>query len=77
MAKFSEAEIKLLERVTDDRLKTSLAGIRQTMEDLWATDAPRVIQDYTDHGVAHSERLAGFAVRLLDANDGRDLQGRG
>jgi|GEM_PF-3255706 len=73
MAKFTEIEERLLECVTDDRLRTSLAAIRQSAEDIWATDAPRIVQDYTDHGITHSERLAGFAAKLLEANEGRSL----
>jgi len=73
MEKYTETEQRLLEKVTDDRLRTSLAKLREAAEDIWANDAPRVIQDYTDHGIAHSERLADFAARLLDANDGRAL----
>src|SRR6185436_12596805 len=73
MAKFSEIEEQLLQYVKDDRLRDSLAMIRQAMEDIWAIDAPRLIRDYTDHGVKHCERLAGFASKLLEANDGRDL----
>lgn len=73
MAKFAEIEERLLECVNDDRLRASLALIRQAAEDIWAGDAPRIVQDYTDHSIAHSERLAGFVVNLLEANDGRDL----
>lgn len=71
MAEFTDVEKQLLERVSDNRLRTSLAEIREAAEDIWFTDAPRIIQDYTDHGITHSERLAGFAARLLEANDGR------
>jgi len=73
MAEFTEVEKQLLGRIADNRLRTSLAAIRQAAEDIWAADAPRIIQDYTDHSITHSERLAGFAAKLLDANDGRDL----
>jgi predicted transcriptional regulator len=73
MAEFTPVERQLLEQVKDDRLRTSLALIRQATEDIWAADAPRVIQDYTDHGIAHSMRLAGWAAWLLDANDGRPV----
>ena len=73
MAKYTDVERRLLDTVTDDRLKSSLDQLRQATEDIWASDAPRVVQDYTDHGVAHSERLADFAAKLLDANDGRPL----
>jgi hypothetical protein len=73
MAKFSDTERQLLQNVKDDRLQTSLATIRQAVEDIWASDAPRIIKDYTDHGLLHYERIAGYAARLLEANDGRPL----
>lgn len=76
MAKFTETEEQLLEHVTEDRLHVSLAEIRQATEDIWATDAPRIIQDHTDHSITHSERLVGFTAKLLGANDGRDLSSR-
>ncbi|MBN8580813.1 MAG: NACHT domain-containing protein [Anaerolineae bacterium] len=73
MAKFSDTEKKLLESISDDRLLTSLSKIREAMEDIWSSDAPRIIQDYTDHGVEHCKRLASFASKLLEANDGSPL----
>src|SRR5579862_8812193 len=73
MAQFGAAEQVLLKNVQDDKLRDSLSQLRQAMEIIWAHDAPRVIQDYTDHGVQHCERIAGYASKLLEANDGRDL----
>jgi WD40 repeat protein len=73
MAKFCDAEQLLLKSANADRLRTSLQMLRQALEDIWSTDAPRIIRDYTDHGVLHIERLAGFAGQLLEANDGRPL----
>jgi len=73
MANFSESEKKLLEAINDDRLITSLELMRQAAEDIWAADAPRIIRDFTDHGIDHSERLASFASKLLEANDGRPI----
>jgi hypothetical protein len=73
MANFTEIEKEILKRVTNDRLRSSLEKIREAVEDIWADDAPRIIQDYTDHGIKHSERLADFASKLLQANDGRKL----
>lgn len=73
MANFTEIEKEILKRVTNDRLRSSLEKIREAIEDIWADDAPRIIQDYTDHGIKHSERLADFASKLLQANDGRNL----
>ena len=73
MAKFTEIETELLNHLTDDRLRSSLEKIREVVEDIWATDAPRIIQDYTDHGIKHSERVIDYAAKLLNVNDGRDL----
>ncbi|HTU46422.1 MAG TPA: pentapeptide repeat-containing protein [Bryobacteraceae bacterium] len=73
MAKFTDAENTLLDRIEDHHLGTSLAQIRQAVENIWAPDTPRVIQDYTDHGIEHVERLARWAVELLKASDGRPL----
>jgi len=73
MAKFTEIEIEILKHVKDNRLQSNLEKIREAMEDIWADDAPRIIQDYTDHGIKHSERLADFANKLLQANGGRNL----
>lgn len=76
MAQFSNVETQLLQGVHDDRLRTSLATIREAIEDIWASDAPRIIQDFTDHGTRHYERIAGYAQALLNANDGRALSTR-
>ncbi len=76
MAAFSDSEQKLLAAVTIQDLRDSLALIRRAMEKIWAGDMPRIIQDYTDHGVHHCERLAGAAVQLLDANGGRPISPR-
>ncbi len=73
MARFSNNEKKLIEHITNGRLLSSLEKIREAMEDIWATDAPRIIHDYTDHGENHCERLAGFAANLLEANNGSGL----
>src|SRR5215469_4311465 len=72
MAKSSNHEKLLLKRVTNDRFQTSLAMIREAAEKIWI-DTPRIIQDYTDHSIYHSERLAGFAVKVLAANNGKGL----
>jgi hypothetical protein len=73
MAKFTDAEAQLVQRVGDDRLQTSLANIRQAVEDIWALDAPRIIKDFTDHGTQHYVRISGFVSKLLAANDGKAL----
>ena len=73
MAKFTCIEEKLCEQIKDGRLRTSLAKLREAVEDIWAPDAPRIIRDYTDHGIMHSERISVLLTKLLDANDGRPI----
>jgi len=73
MAEFTDIEKRLMEQIAESRLRESLALIRNAVEDIWADDAPRIIQDYTDHGIHHSERLAGYAAQLLAVNAGRPL----
>jgi len=69
----TDIEEQLLEPVTDSRFRASLTALREATEGIWAPEAPRIIQDYTDHSITHSERVAGFAARLLAANEGREL----
>ena len=69
MADFTDIEKKLLDDFKDNRLRSSLEKIREAMEDIWASDAPRIVQNYTDHGIKHSERLFENAVKLLNASD--------
>lgn len=76
MAIITEIEEKLLKCITDEHLQISLGEIRQATEKIWATDAPRIIQDYTDHGIKHSERLAYFVDILLELSDGKDLSSK-
>lgn len=76
MARFKKPEKTLLKLIADPRLTTSVTKIREVMEDLWSSDAPRIVRDFTDHGEKHCERLAAFSVQLLNANDGRALSER-
>jgi tetratricopeptide (TPR) repeat protein len=64
---------QLRKQITNPRLVNSLDMIRQAAEDIWGPDTPRIIHGYTGHGIPHSERVAGFVARLLDANSGQDL----
>jgi hypothetical protein len=75
MAKFTEIEEQLLESVKTTRLQSGLASIREAVEDIWRPEV-RIIHDYTDHGIEHSERLAEFVAKLLKANDGQELSTR-
>jgi hypothetical protein len=65
VAKFTPIEKKLMKRISDDRLNSNLAEIREAMEDLWPNDPVRIIEHYTDHGVKHSERLVANAAKIL------------
>lgn len=73
MARFSKVEIKLLNKyLARTRLYTSLALIREAMEDIWETEV-RIIRGFTDHGEKHSERLVDLANKLLESNEGKEL----
>jgi HD-GYP domain-containing protein (c-di-GMP phosphodiesterase class II) len=63
MALFSPSETSLLGGMSH-RLRQSLMLLRGAVETVWASDAPRIIQDYTDHGIHHVERVAGWAQQL-------------
>ena len=76
MAEFMDIEKQLMERIAESRLRESLALIRNAVENIWADDAPRIIQDYTDHGIHHSERLVDYTAQLLAINDGRPLSSK-
>jgi tetratricopeptide (TPR) repeat protein len=74
MNRFNNVETKILtEYISDSRLSDSLSYIRRVMEEIWASDAPRIVQDYTDHGVKHSERLANFVDKLLQVKLDKDF----
>jgi hypothetical protein len=70
MPEMNQIERRLFQRISDDHLRTSLTLIRQATAAIWSGDAPRIIPGFTDHGLAHSQRLAGFATKLLKANNG-------
>jgi hypothetical protein len=70
LAKFTETEQKIIDKyIHDEKLHTSLRLIRECMEELWRPDAPRIVQDFTDHGEQHSERLVCYVDQLLKARN--------
>lgn len=73
MARFSSVEETLVSRISNDRLRTNLAELRQVMEDIWSNDSPRIIKDYTDHGDKHCERISMYILKLLEVNAGHKL----
>lgn len=69
MSEFTDVENRIFEEyISDPKFFTSLILIRGIMESIWATDAPKLVQNYTDHGMEHSERVAEFVERLLKVN---------
>jgi hypothetical protein len=73
MADYSEQEKRLLSNIPENSpLRTSLAHLREAVENIWLPGGPRVIHDYTDHGIPHCERIAGYALELL-RNSGETL----
>ena len=69
MSGFTEVENRIIKKyIPDIKLSRSLTSIREVMETIWADETPRIVQDYTDHGEKHSERLAYFAEKLLLIN---------
>ncbi len=68
-----DVESQLRARVNAPTLRASLVSIRHVVEYIWNAEAARIIQDGTDHGPDYCKRLMGFAARLLEANDGRNL----
>ena len=60
-------EQSLLEKVTDRKLRLCLDTLRQAIESLWPSNAPLIVQDFTDHGIAHYERIAGYVANILTA----------
>ena len=74
MPGFTEVENRILKKyISDPQLSNSLALIRWVMESIWANDAPRIVQNYTDHGIEHSERIVDFVEKLLQVNPDEDF----
>ena len=73
MTQTTKIEEKFKKRILEEHLKTSLDLIRQATLKIWASDAPRIIKDYTDHGIEHSKRIISYVEKLLFANSGRTL----
>ena len=69
MSGFTKVEKRIIKKyILGVKLSNSLALIREVMESIWASDAPRIIKDYTDHGEKHSETIIYFVQKLLQAN---------
>ena len=57
------------DQINDSNLRNNLNQIRIAAEQIWAPDAPKIIQDFTDHGILHSQRLLSYAEKLLKASN--------
>jgi len=69
MSRFTEVENRILKKyISDPQFSDSLNSIRRVMELIWANDKPTIVEDYTDHGVEHSQRIVGFIEKLLQVN---------
>jgi tetratricopeptide (TPR) repeat protein len=73
MEPISEEESKLLNYFPDGDLRIGQEMIRQAVGEIWSAEKPRIIKGYTDHGIPHSQRLAGYAGKLLAENKDRPL----
>ena len=76
MEQISEEELRLLNHIQNDDFRISQETIRQAVGEIWGAGNPRIIKGYTDHGIPHSQRLAGYAVKLLAENRDRPLSDR-
>jgi hypothetical protein len=73
MVPFSQDEEQLIEGISSEELRNSLALMRQKLQEtVWAGEGTTIIQDFTDHGLTHIKNLARYAQRLQKAYTGDD-----
>lgn len=65
----TEAESFFIDRIKDQRFKVSILTIRQAICSIWSQDAPRIVKDYTDHGVDHCMRIIKKLKEILSLQD--------
>lgn len=63
----SPSETSLFLLVDDPKLHQCLTNLRVAIEPLWAPGAPRIVQDFTDHGMDHYQRIAGYVGKILES----------
>jgi Leucine-rich repeat (LRR) protein len=69
MFEFTEVEDHILRKyIKNSDYFECLNSIRRVMKSVWANEAPKIINNYTDHGEEHSIRVARFAESLLQVN---------
>lgn len=61
-------EKNLVNKITDKNLKESICALREAAIDIWDPSV-RLLPGFTDHGISHSQRVAGKAAQLLNMND--------
>ena len=56
---------ELIKQIKDDELKSSLPIIKLTAMKIW-TPSIRIIKNYTSHDIEHSNRVAGYIIKILN-----------
>ena len=66
LPKITAIRNELEERIEDASLRSSLSLVREAAEEIWSTNAPRIVKGFTDHSTAHSERVLRLAEQLAE-----------
>jgi len=61
----------IIARISDESLRTSLFNIKKNAQDI--LNHPPIIKDFTDHGIEHSDRVAGHIINLIDLCKGKNF----
>ncbi|HPJ30348.1 MAG TPA: hypothetical protein PLZ42_03045 [Methanothrix sp.] len=64
----------IIARISDESLKTSLSNIKKIAQEIWFH--PPIIKDFTNHGIEHSDRVAGYIISLIDLCKGKNLSNK-
>lgn len=59
---------KFYSHITNEKLKYSIDSIKRAVSDIWTPDV-KIIQDYTDHGIEHSERIFAKLYNIFTDNN--------
>jgi hypothetical protein len=60
------AEERIFDDVKDPKLRLCLDMLRSAIISLWRPETPRIVKDFTDHGLEHCQRIADHATMLID-----------
>ena len=53
----------------DGTQRKSIGMIRDAVKKIWAIETPKIIHDYTDHGIDHCDRIENYAIEILKSNE--------